>query len=159
MNLPCIYFPAGPVLRCNWRGETLACGTGRHLHDHGHRQPAVDANHQRLAAASGRRIVEMLGEDLKPSDIVTDKAVENATVVDMVLSDSANSIIHLVVMARRAGRKLELERFNEISEKVPVIANMKPTYLMENFYYAGGIQALLDVLREHLHLSCTTVNA
>jgi dihydroxy-acid dehydratase len=122
--------------------------------------PAVDANHQRLAAATGRRIVEMVWEDLKPSDIVSDKAVENAIVVDMAISGSTNSIIHLVAMARRAGKTLDLERFDQISEKVPVIANIKPagTYLMEDFYYAGGIRALLGVLREHLHLDCLTVN-
>ena len=208
MNLPCIYFPAGPMLRGNWRGETLASGTDiwKYWAEHragtlapgvldeiedgiarsagtcmtmgtastmttlaevlglvlpgGSSIPAVDANHQRLAAATGRRIVEMVWEDLKPSDIVTDKAVENAIVVDMALSGSTNSIIHLVAMARRAGRKLDLERFDEISEKVPVIANIKPagTYLMEDFYYAGGIRALLGVLREHLHLGCITVN-
>jgi dihydroxy-acid dehydratase len=122
--------------------------------------PAVDANHSRLATATGRRIVDMVWDDVTPADIVTQKAVENAIVVDMAISGSTNSIIHMIAMARRAGLKLDLEIFDKVSEKVPVIANIKPagTYLMEDFYYAGGARALFNVLRDHLHLDCMTVN-
>jgi dihydroxy-acid dehydratase len=123
--------------------------------------PAVDANHQRMATACGRRIVEMVWEDLKPRDILTVRSFENAITTDMAIGGSTNAIIHLVAMAGRAGIKLELTKFDEIAQRTPMIANIRPSgekYLMEDFYYAGGLRALLAQIRELLHLDCSTVN-
>jgi dihydroxy-acid dehydratase len=122
--------------------------------------PAVDATHSHMASRSGRRIVEMVWEDLKPSDILTEAAFRNAITVDMALGGSTNAIIHLVAIAGRAGLKLELDRFDEISRSTPLIANMKPSgkYLMEDFYYAGGLRALLGKIGDLLDLDCATVN-
>lgn len=123
--------------------------------------PAVDANHQRMTAACGRRIVEMVWEDLKPSDILTMQSFENAITTDMAIGGSTNAIIHLVAMAGRAGIKLDLRKFDEIAHRTPMIANIRPSgqqYLMEDFYYAGGLRALLDQIGPLLHLDCLTVN-
>jgi dihydroxy-acid dehydratase len=122
--------------------------------------PAVDANHPRLATKTGRRIVEMVWEDLKPSDILTMQAFENAITADMAIGGSTNAIIHLVAMAGRAGIKLEMEKFDEISRRTPVIADIRPSgrFLMEDFYYAGGLRALLWEIRDLLHLDCLTVS-
>jgi dihydroxy-acid dehydratase len=122
--------------------------------------PAVDSNHPRMASASGRRIVEMVYEDLKPRDIVTSAAVDNAVATLMALSGSTNGVIHLVAIAGRAGIKLPLDRFDEISRRTPVLANIRPAgkYLMEDFYYAGGLRALLRQLGSILDVSCPTVN-
>ena len=121
---------------------------------------AADAGHIRLASESGRRIVEMVWEDLTPSRIQTRPAFENAIAVAMAMGCSTNAIIHLVAMARRAGTDIGLADFERTSRKVPVIGNVRPTgtqYLMEDFYYAGGIRALMGEIREHLHLDCLTV--
>jgi dihydroxy-acid dehydratase len=122
--------------------------------------PAVDANHSRMATACGRRIVEMVWDDLKPTDILTAKSFENAITADMAIGGSTNAIIHLVALAGRAGIKLELKQFDEISHRTPMIANLRPSgqYLMEDFYYAGGLRALLKTLGERLHLDCGTVS-
>src|SRR5215471_5176891 len=123
--------------------------------------PAVDANHQRMATACGRRIVEMVWEDLKPRDILTMRSFENAITTDMAIGGSTNAIIHLVAMAGRAGVKLGLKKFDEISHRTPMIANIRPSgqrYLMEDFYYAGGLPALLNQIGSLLHLDCLTVN-
>ncbi|HKX33121.1 MAG TPA: L-arabinonate dehydratase [Blastocatellia bacterium] len=122
--------------------------------------PAVDANHSRLATACGRRIVEMVWEDLRPSQIVSPQSFENAITADMAIGGSTNAIIHLVAMAGRAGIRLELKKFDDISQRTPMIANLRPSgqYLMEDFYYAGGLRALLWQIRELLHLDCATVN-
>ncbi len=123
--------------------------------------PAVDANHQRMATACGRRIVEMVWDDLKPSDILTMRSFENAITTDMAIGGSTNAIIHLVAMAGRAGVKLDLKKFDEISHRTPMIANIRPSgqqYLMEDFYYAGGLRALLNQIGSLLHLDCLTVN-
>jgi dihydroxy-acid dehydratase len=123
--------------------------------------PAADSNHPRMATASGRRIVEMVWEDLKPSDILTAESFDNAITVVHALSGSTNAIIHLMAMAGRAGVNLTLERFDEISRTTPVLANLRPAgtqYLMEDFYYAGGLRALLFELRDRLRLDCGTVN-
>ncbi len=122
--------------------------------------PAVDSTHAMMAMRSGRRIVEMVWENLRPSDILTEAAFQNAIVVDMALSGSTNAIIHLVAMAGRAGLKLDLERFDAISQRTPVLANLKPAgkYLMEDFYYAGGLRALLARISDLLKLGCITVN-
>ncbi|MEK9678884.1 MAG: dihydroxy-acid dehydratase, partial [Rhodospirillaceae bacterium] len=117
--------------------------------------PAVDSNHAVMAAACGRRIVDMVWEDLKPRDIMTEAAFDNATIIDMAMGGSTNAMIHLIAVAGRAGIKLTLERFDEISQKTPVLANIKPSgkYLMEDFYYAGGLRALMARLTDYLDLS------
>lgn len=122
--------------------------------------PAADANHIRMASAAGRRVVEMVWEDLTPSKIQTRNAFLNAITVAMALGCSTNAIIHLVAMARRAGQDIGLDDFERASRKVPVLANIRPsgtTYLMEDFFYAGGLPALMNQIREHLHLSELTV--
>jgi dihydroxy-acid dehydratase len=123
--------------------------------------PAADANHPRMASESGRRIVEMVWEDLKPVDILSREAFDNAITVVHALSGSTNAIIHLIAMAGRAGIELKLSRFDEIARTTPVLANIRPAgkqYLMEDFYYAGGLRALLANLRENLDVNCLTVN-
>jgi dihydroxy-acid dehydratase len=122
--------------------------------------PATDSNHVRMAMNCGRRIVEMVWEDLKPASILTMKAFENAIAVDMAIGGSTNAIIHLVALARRCGLALPLNRFDEISERVPVLANIRPSgkFLMEDFYYAGGLPALMAEIPDLLHLDCLTIN-
>ena len=196
VNLPAIYLPAGPMLRGNWRGETLGSGSDGWKYwaercagnltkeewegiedgiarSPGHCMtmgtastmtalaetlgmtlpgassiPAVDANHSRMAAECGRRIVGMVWEDLRPRDLLTEKAFENAITVDMAIGGSTNAIVHLVAMARRAGIGLDLRRFDEIAQRTPMIANIRPSgkFLMEDFYYAGGLRGLLAEL-------------
>ena len=121
--------------------------------------PAVDSGHALMATATGRRIVEMVWEDLKPSHILTDASFDNATVVDMALGGSTNAMIHLIAVAGRAGIKLDLDRFDTISRKTPVLGNIKPSghYLMEDFYYAGGLRGLMTRLKDHLDLNAKTV--
>jgi dihydroxy-acid dehydratase len=122
--------------------------------------PAPDANHPRLCAASGRRIVEMVWEDLKPSDIMSADGVDNAIRCHLAMGGSTNAMIHVVAMARRAGIPLTLKRFDELARQIPVLANVRPSgaFLMEDFYYAGGIRALLAQLKHELALDCLTVN-
>ncbi|MFI4988449.1 MAG: L-arabinonate dehydratase [Alphaproteobacteria bacterium] len=122
--------------------------------------PAPDANHIRMCSAAGRRIVEMVWEDLLPSAIQTPQAYENAIAVAMAMGCSTNAIIHLIAMARRAGCAVGLDDFDRLSRSVPVIANIRPsgaTYLMEDFYYAGGLPALMRRIAGHLHLDAITV--
>jgi dihydroxy-acid dehydratase len=121
--------------------------------------PAPDANHPRMCAAAGRRIVDMVWEDLTPDKILTPPAFDNAIRVHMALGGSTNAIIHVIAMARRAGVALDMARFDEISRQVPVIANITPSgkYLMEDFFYAGGLRALMATMRELLDLNCLTV--
>jgi dihydroxy-acid dehydratase len=208
MGLPAIFVPAGPMLRGNWRGNTLGSGSDswkywdelragniteddwEEIEDGIARSPgtcmtmgtaatmmstadalgltlpgvssipAPDSNHSRMATRTGRRIVEMVWEDLKPSDIFTEKAFENAITCVMALGGSTNAIVHLVAMAGRLGIKLDLERFDGISRKTPWLANIRPSgkYLMEDFFYAGGVRGLLAELKDLLHLDCMTVN-
>jgi dihydroxy-acid dehydratase len=122
--------------------------------------PAADANHGRMATASGRRIVDMVWEDLRPSELLTAAAFDNAIVATHALSGSTNALIHLIAMAGRAGIALRLERFDDLSRTTPVLANIRPagTYLMEDFYYAGGLRALLAQLTDALELDCKTAN-
>lgn len=122
--------------------------------------PAVDMAHARMASMAGRRIVEMVWEDLKPCDIVTPASVANAVLTDMALSGSTNSLIHLIAMARRAGIDLDLDAFDRASEQLPVICNLAPSgkYLMEDFYFAGGLLGLLSRIKDKLDLSCGSVN-
>jgi dihydroxy-acid dehydratase len=122
--------------------------------------PAPDANHPRMCAAAGRRAVDMVWEDLTPDKILTPAAFDNAIRVHMALGGSTNAIIHVIAMARRAGIPLDMARFDAISRQVPVIANITPSgkYLMEDFFYAGGLRALMGQMRGLLDLSCITVS-
>ncbi|MEM9139547.1 MAG: dihydroxy-acid dehydratase, partial [Pseudomonadota bacterium] len=123
--------------------------------------PAPDANHIRMSSACGRRAVEMVWEDLTPDRIITREAVENAVIVAMATGCSTNAIIHLVAMARRAGVPLNMDDLDRAGREVPVIANIRPsgkTYLMEDFYYAGGLRALMAQLGDRLHLGAMTVS-
>ena len=122
--------------------------------------PAVHSGHSRMADFSGRRIVEMVWEDLKPSDILTEQSFDNAITADMAIGGSTNAIIHLIAMAGRAGIKLPLEKFDAISQRTPVIANMRPSgeFLMEDFHDAGGLRALLNRIRHLLHVDCQTIS-
>jgi len=122
--------------------------------------PAADSGHIRLASESGRRIVEMVREDLTPRRIQTRAAFGNAIAVAMAMGCSTNAIIHLIAMARRAGQDVGLDDFERYSRRVAVIGNVRPSgnqYLMEDFFYAGGIKGLMSRIREHLDLSCLTV--
>src|SRR5262249_34838156 len=122
--------------------------------------PAPDANHNRMCADSGRRIVEMVWEDLVPSRVQTRKAYENGIAVAMAMGCSTNAIIHVIAMARRAGIDIGLEDFERASRKAPVLATIRPSgekYLMEDFYFAGGLPALMNQMRNLLHLDCLTV--
>jgi dihydroxy-acid dehydratase len=123
--------------------------------------PASDANHVRMSAECGRRIVEMVWEDLTPSRIQTREAFLNGIAVAMAMGCSTNAIIHLIAQARRAGQEIGLDDFETASRKVPVIANVRPSgdkYLMEDFYYAGGLPALMTRIKDHLHVDATTVS-
>ena len=210
-GVPCIYLPAGPMLRGNWQGQALGSGSdawkywderragkisdvqwlgieGGIARSHGTCMtmgtaatmmgmaealgmtlpgassiPAPDANHPRMSAACGRRIVEMVWEDLTPAKLLTHQHFQNAITVAMAMGCSTNAIIHLVAMSRRAGAActVGLDDFDAASRKIPVIANIRPsgdTYLMEDFYYAGGMTALIKTLSDHLHLDAMTVN-
>jgi len=121
--------------------------------------PAVDANHPKMASLSGRRIVDMVWEDLKPSDILTKASFDNAITAVLALSGSTNAVIHILALAGRAGIKVTLDKFDELSKTTPVLANLRPSgkYLMEDFYYAGGLSAFLKSLSSHLDLHCRTV--
>jgi dihydroxy-acid dehydratase len=208
MNLPAVFMPGGPMLRGNWRGNTLGSGSDSwkyraelragNIDDQaweeieegiarsaGHCMtmgtastmtslvetlgltlpgaasiPAADAGHSRMAEGCGRRVVEMVWEDLKPRDVLTPGSFDNAIMTLMALRGSTNAIVQLVAMAGRAGIKLDLERFDALSRKIPLLANVRPSgkWLMEDFYYAGGLRALLAELRGHLNLGERTVN-
>ncbi|MBA2964290.1 MULTISPECIES: L-arabinonate dehydratase [Ramlibacter] len=213
MGIPCIYLPAGPMLRGNWKGNVLGSGSDSWKYWDERRAgkitetqwmeiegsiarsagtcmtmgtaatmmgitealgltlpgassiPAVDANHQRMATQCGRRIVEMVWDDLTPSRVLTRRNFENAITVAMAEGCSTNAIIHLVAMSRRAGGDcaVSLDDFDAFSRKVPVIANIRPsgdTYLMEDFYYAGGMRGLMKTLADGglLHLDTMTVS-
>ena len=121
--------------------------------------PAVDANHPKMASRSGRRIVEMVWEDLKPRDILRDASFNNAIATVLALGGSTNAVIHMIALAGRAGIKLTIGRFDELSRKTPLLANLRPSgkYLMEDFYYSGGLPALLKALASHLDLQALTV--
>ncbi|KQW19125.1 dihydroxy-acid dehydratase [Afipia sp. Root123D2] len=122
--------------------------------------PAADAGHIRMSAESGRRIVDMVWEDLTPQKIQTRAAFENAITVAMAMGCSTNAIIHVIAQARRAGQDIGLDDFEKASRKVPVIANVRPSgdkYLMEDFFYAGGLPGLMMRIKDHLHLDAMTV--
>ena len=207
MGIPAIYVPAGPMLRGNWRGQTLGSGSDAWKYWDEKRAgrigdkewdeieggisrsfgtcmvmgtaatmmaiaealgmtlpgassiPAVDANHLRMCSAAGRRAVDMVWEDLTPQQVLTPAAFDNAIKVHMALGGSTNAIIHVIAMARRVGVSLDMARFDAISRQVPVIANITPSgkYLMEDFFYAGGLRALMGEMKDLLDLSCITV--
>jgi len=208
-GIPCLYLPAGPMLRGNWKGQVLGSGSdafkywderraGR-LSDQAWQEmeagiarshgtcmtmgtaatmmgiaeavgltlpgassiPAADANHVRMSAECGRRAVEMAWEDLTPARLLTRENFLNGITCAMAMGCSTNAIIHLIGMSRRAGHPVSLDDFDAASRQVPVIANIRPSgekYLMEDFYYAGGLRGLLERLRGHLHTGARTVN-
>ncbi len=209
MGIPCIYLPAGPMLRGNWRGQVLGSGSdafkywderragrlsdeawqemeGGIARSHGTCMtmgtaatmmgiaeaigmtlpgassiPAADANHIRMAADCGRRIVQMAWDDERPSRMLSRAHFENGIAVAMAMGCSTNAIIHLVAISRRAGHAVTLDDFDAASRRVPVIANIRPSgekYLMEDFYYAGGMRALMARIAPHLDLGVRTVN-
>jgi dihydroxy-acid dehydratase len=208
-DLPAIYVPAGPMLRGNWRGQSLGSGSDVWKYwderragkitdadwseiengiarSPGHCMtmgtastmtavadslgltlpgassiPAADSSHARMASASGRRAVEMVWKDLKPSNILTREAFENAMIVQMAIGGSTNCIVHALAMARRANVPLSLDDLDAISRRVPVIANIRPSgkkYLMEDFYFAGGLRGVLKRLTPHLNPGALTVS-
>ena len=122
--------------------------------------PAPDSRHAQMATASGKRIVDMVWEDLTPAKVLTDDAFDNAVVTVLALGGSTNALVHLIAMARRAGCSLDLDRFDELARKTPLIANIRPAgkYLMEDFHYAGGLRAFLERIRGTLNTGALTVN-
>ncbi|MDA8445009.1 L-arabinonate dehydratase [Paracidovorax valerianellae] len=210
MGLPCIFVPAGPMLRGNYNGQVLGSGSdawklwderragqitqtqwlgveGGIARSHGTCMtmgtastmtaiaeaigmtlpgassiPAPDASHVRMSAESGRRIVEMVWADQTPAQLLSRESFLNGINVAMAVGCSTNAIVHLVAMSRRAGAHcaVTLEDFDAASRHVPVIANVRPsgeTYLMEDFYYAGGLPGLMSRMPQHLHLGARTV--
>ena len=121
--------------------------------------PAVDSRKKLMAQLSGRRIVEMVEEDLKLSKILTRKAFENSIIVNAAIG-STNFIIHLLAIAGRIGVDLKLEDFDTIGSKIPLLVNLKPSgkYLMEDFFYAGGLPVVIKELKKYLHNDTITVN-
>ncbi len=207
MGLPCIFFPAGPMLNGMWRNQRVGVGTDtKRFWDDlragriGEQEwaeieetmtrangtcntmgtastmtsivdamglsltgsssiPAVDSAHPRMATDVGERIVEMVWEDLKPEDIVTEAAIRNGLTTWMALGGSTNAAVHLIAMAKRLRIDVGLDDMAEAARRIPVIANLMPSgkYLMEDFYYAGGLRALLWRIRDHLDLDAITV--
>ncbi len=210
-GLPCIYLPAGPMLRGNWKGKVLGSGSDAWKYwderragklsdaqwaeveagiarSHGTCMtmgtaatmmglaeaigmtlpgasaiPAADANHIRMSAACGQRIVQMVWDELTPASLLTRANFENGVAVAMAMGCSTNAIIHLIAMSRRAGPgcAIGLEAFDVASRRVPVLANIRPsgeTYLMEDFYYAGGLPGLMSRITGHLDLRTRSVN-
>jgi len=122
--------------------------------------PAADSRRKVLAQYSGKQIVEMVKQDLKPSDILTRAAFENAIKVNAAIGGSTNFVIHLIAIARRIGVDLTLDDFNTLSKNIPLLVNLQPSgkYFMEDFYYAGGLPVVLRALESMLHQDCITVN-
>ncbi|KAA0888654.1 L-arabinonate dehydratase [Pusillimonas sp. ANT_WB101] len=208
-GLPCIYMPAGPMLRGNWKGKVLGSGSDAWKYWDERRAgnidktewlaieggiarsygtcmtmgtastmtaiaeamgmclpgassiPAADSGHIRMAAHCGRRIVDMVWEDLTPARVLSASSFHNAIAVAMAMGCSTNAVIHLIALARRAGHPVTLADFDAASRNVPVIANVRPSgdkYLMEDFYYAGGIAGLMARIAGFLDLNAQTVN-
>jgi dihydroxy-acid dehydratase len=208
MNLPCIFMPAGPMLRGNWNGTTLGSGSDVWKYwaelragtlseaewceieqciarSPGHCMtmgtastmtsaaevlgltlsgassiPAADSRHALMAVATGKRIVDMVWEDLRPSELLTRASFRNAITTVLALGGSTNAVIHLIAMARRAGVALSLDDFDALARTTPLLANIRPSgaYLMEDFYYAGGLRALLSNLEQLIDGSTLTAN-
>jgi dihydroxy-acid dehydratase len=121
--------------------------------------PAADSRHARMATDTGRRAVEIVWEDLKPRDILAAASFDNAITTVLALGGSTNALVHLIAMARRCGIPLTLDRFDELSRRTPLIANVRPAgkYLMEDFYYAGGLRALMARIGDLLARDARTV--
>jgi dihydroxy-acid dehydratase len=110
--------------------------------------PAADSRHAVMATRTGKRIVDMVWDDLKPSDLITEDAIHNSVSAVLAIGGSTNAVVHLIALARRAGLKLDMEAFDKLARETPLLANIRPsgTYLMEDFYYAGGLPAVLKQL-------------
>src|SRR5699024_10049560 len=122
--------------------------------------PAVDVNHNRMCADAGSRIVDLVYKNIKPNDILTENAFKNGIAVSMAMGGSTNAAIHIIAMAKRAKRNITLDHFDYISKKIPVIANIRPSgdkYLMEAWYYAGGILSLMNRIKEELFTEEMTI--
>ncbi|MDA1097642.1 MAG: L-arabinonate dehydratase [Proteobacteria bacterium] len=208
MDLPAIFFPAGPALRGNWAGQTLGTGSdafkfwaerraGRLdakdwdaiesgisrspgtcmtmgtastmtaiaealglILPGGSSIPAADSAHARLASESGRRIVEMVWDDIKITSFLDDRAFRNAMRLTMAYGGSTNAAVHILALAGRAGVDVKLDDLDAIAREVPLLANIRPSgkYLMEDFYYAGGIRALMARLSHLLEGDAPTVS-
>ena len=124
--------------------------------------PAANSRHAVMATLTGKRIVDMVWDDLKPSDLITDNSIHNAVVAVLAIGGSTNAAVHLIALARRAGLKLDLDKFDALARETPLIANIRPSgaYLMEDFFYAGGLPAVLKqlALGGKLKLGARTVN-
>jgi len=122
--------------------------------------PAADTRRNRLAQLTGRRIVQMVEEDLRMSQILTREAFENAIRTNAAIGGSTNAVIHLLAIAGRMGVKLELDDWDKLGSALPCLLNLQPSgqYLMEDFYYAGGLPAVMREMSQHLHLDALTVN-
>src|SRR6186997_2797802 len=121
--------------------------------------PAVHADRLRAAEASGKRAVEMAASPLRPSQVITEKSVENALRVLLAIGGSTNAIVHLTAIAGRAGIKIDLKHLNQLSDSTPVLVDLKPTgqHYMSDLYAAGGVGAVMRELKPLLHLDCMTV--
>jgi dihydroxy-acid dehydratase len=121
--------------------------------------PAVDSRRAAISQATGRRIVEMVHEDLRPSRILTRQAIENAITADMAIGGSTNAVVHLIAIAGRIGVDLALEEFDQISRRTPYIVNLKPSgeFLLQDLFHAGGMPAVLRELLPLLNRDCVTV--
>jgi dihydroxy-acid dehydratase len=124
--------------------------------------PAADSRHAVMATRTGKRIVDMVWEDLKPSDLITQDAIHNAVSAVLAIGGSTNAVVHLIALARRAGLELDMEAFDRVARETPLLANIRPSgaYLMEDFYYAGGLPAVLKQLAigGRLNVGAPTVN-
>lgn len=121
--------------------------------------PAPDARRKRIAQFSGRRIVEMVKEDLRLSKVLTREAFENAIKVNAAVGGSSNFVLHMLAIAGRIGVELELDDFDRLGSELPLLVNLMPSgeFLMEDFYYAGGLPVVIQELKEHLHMDTITV--
>src|SRR6266446_6561813 len=121
--------------------------------------PAADSRRLTIAEMSGRRAVELALEDVKPSQIMTRQAIENAITVDMAIGGSTNAVVHLIAIAGRLGIDLHLDDFDAISRRTPYVANVKPSgeFLMEDFFYAGGLPVVMKEILPLLHGDAMTV--
>jgi dihydroxy-acid dehydratase len=122
--------------------------------------PAADSRHAAMASATGKRIVDMVWEDVKPSALISDVSFRNAITTVLAIGGSTNAVIHLIAMARRAGVALALDDFDALGRRTPLLANIRPSgeYLMEDFFYAGGLRALLNNLGDLIDPGALTVN-
>jgi dihydroxy-acid dehydratase len=124
--------------------------------------PAADSRHAVMATRTGKRIVDMVWDDLKPSDLLTADSIHNAVSAVLAIGGSTNAVVHLIALARRAGLKLDMEAFDRQARETPLLANIRPSgaYLMEDFFYAGGLPAVLKqlALGGRLKVGARTVN-